>query len=441
MVPVEAVLAGAGSRGMMEFGTFALRYPQHLKFVAVVEPDPRRRKEFAAVHKIPEERCFSDFGEASAKGRLAETLVNTTPDRAHFQITRAALEAGYHVFQEKPIAGTIEECLALLKLARKSDRMIQIAHCLRFTPFYAEAVKILNSGFIGTPMTMTYEENVGVGHMCHSYVRGTCGRRADSSPMLLAKSCHDLDILMWFAQGRKPERVSSFGSLSFYRPENAPAGAPRRCTDGCPAEMECPFSAIRIYASGDGPQLGYRGGGQWQVTAATTREERLEALKTGPFGRCVFHCGNDVVDHQVVNIEFEGGLTAGFSMNGFGAVAPKGEMMKHFGGPITGGIGRTFTIFGTRGVLHAPGYGHLEYTDFLTQQTHRTQTGFPEGGHGGGDYGVIRNFIDAVRSGNPGTMRNSLEEAIMSHIVGFAAEESRLNRGKVVEIDEYVSRF
>ena len=440
MKNLEAVLAGAGSRGMMEFGAFALRYPQYLKFTAVVEPDPWRREEFAKLHGIPAERCFADLDSCLKCGKLADVLINTTPDREHFKVTKAAVEKGYHVFQEKPIAGTVEECVELLKLSRKTDRMIQIAHCLRFTTFYKEAVKILDSGYIGKPVTITYEENVTVTHMAHSYVRGICGRRADSSPMILAKSCHDLDILVWFARGRKPLRVSSFGSLSFYRSENAPEGAPLRCTDGCPAEMECPFSAIKIYARSNGPDLGYSGGGQWQVSKETSKEKRLEILKTSPYGRCVFRCGNDVVDHQVVNMEFEDGLTVSFTMNGFGALGA-GEMMKHFGGSITGGIGRTFTVFGTKGVLHAPGYGHLEYTDFLNRQTHRSHTGFPEGGHGGGDYGVLRNFLDAVRTGNPAAMGNSLEEAVMSHIIGFAAEESRLNQGKVVEIDEYLSRY
>lgn len=441
MKPIEAVLVGAGSRGMMEFGTFALRYPQFVKFTAVADPDQWRREEFAAKHGIPAERCFADYRDLAKGPKAGEVLVNTTPDRMHYEVTEFAVANGYHVFQEKPIAGTIEECLALLKLARNTDRMIQIAHCLRFTSFYMEAMKVIESGFIGTPVMITYEENVSCSHMAHSYVRGAYGKRESASPMILAKSCHDLDILMWMAQGRKPKKVSSFGSLSFYKPENAPEGAPLRCTDGCPAELDCPFSAIRAYANGNGPKIGYAGGGQWQVSAETSKEKRIEVLQSSPYGRCVFHCGNDVVDHQVVNIEFEEGLTVGFTMNGFGAISPKGPMMEKFGGMISGGSGRTFTVFGTKGVLNAPGYGHIEYTDFLTTQTHRAQTGFPEGGHGGGDYGVFKNFLDAVRSGKKEVMRNSLEEAVMSHVVGFAAEESRLNGGKVIEIDEYISRF
>lgn len=441
MQPITAILIGAGSRGMMEFGTFALRYPQYVKFVAVIDPDEWRRTEFASKHNIPENNCICDYKELAKREKFADVVVNTTPDKMHYEVTKLAVEKGYHVFQEKPIAGTIEDCLALLKLSKNTDRFIQIAHCLRFTSFYQETMKVINSGFIGKPVTITYEENVTFNHMAHSYVRGSYGCRNTSSPMIIAKSCHDLDILMWMAQGRKPKKVSSFGTLSYYKKENAPEGAPERCTDGCPAELDCPFSAIKIYANSDGPKIGYTGGGQWQVSAETSKEKRLEVLKTSPFGRCVFHCGNDVVDHQVVNIEFEEGLTVGFTMNGFGATGPKGAMMDGFGGSIKGGLGRTFTVFGTKGVLNAPGYGHIEYTDFLTTQTHRAQTGFPEGGHGGGDYGVFKNFLDAVRTNNPAALGNSLEEAVMSHVVGFAAEESRLNGGKVIDIDEYLSRF
>lgn len=438
MKPVEAVLIGAGSRGFLEFGGFARRFPQSLRFAAVADPDEGRMNAFGETHAIPHGKRFADWKDLLNNKQMGEILINATPDRLHYQITKAALEKGYHVFQEKPIAATLEDCLATGGLAKSSDRLIQIGHCLRFTPFYRAAHDILSEGKIGQTVTLTYEENVTFDHMAHSFVRGNYGNRAASSPMIIAKSCHDLDILVWLALGRKPLRVSSFGSLTYYRKENAPAGAPERCTDGCPHEHECPFSAIKTYVKEAGPDIGY-GRAQWQVCRSGAPEERMAALKTSPYGRCVFRCDNDAVDHQIVNIEFEGGLTMAFTMQGFGAAYPPGETTQF--GHISGGAGRTFTVFGTKGVLNAPCYGHLELTDFLLKQTLKMQTGFPEGGHGGGDYGMLHNFISAVRNGAKDLLRTSVNESIMSHVIGFAAEESRLSNGKVIELEDFVRKI
>jgi predicted dehydrogenase len=436
MKTVEAALIGAGSRGFVEFGGFAKRFPHSLRFTAVADPDEGRRDAFGEAHGIPRERVFRDWRDLLARRQMADIIVNATPDRLHYPVTKAALEKGYHVFQEKPVASTLEDCLAIGELAKNSGRLVQIGHCLRFTPFYRTAREILASGKIGNPVTVNYEENVTFDHMAHSFVRGGYGIKAESSPMIVAKSCHDLDILVWMALGRRALRVSSFGSLTYYRGENAPEGAPERCSDGCPHEHECPFSAIRIYVKGDGPDIGY-GGAQWQMSPSPNPAERMEALKTSPYGRCVFRCGNDVVDHQVANIEFEGGLTAAFTMQGFGAAYPPGEPPPF--GRISGGVGRTFTVFGTKGTLRAPCYGQLEMTDFLLRQTLKLQTGFPEGGHGGGDYGMLHNFTEAVRSGRRDSLKTSVVESIMSHVIGFAAEESRLSGGRAIELEDFAA--
>ncbi len=432
---VKAVLIGAGSRGVLTYGGFAKRFPQRLKFVAVADPDEEHRHIFANEHEISKEMQFNDWRELLSKPQLADVLVNATTDRLHVSVTEAALEKGYHVLQEKPIASTIEDCLHLLKISRQTDRLLQICHCLRYTPYYSTAHEIINSGKIGQTITIDYQENVTFDHMAHSFVRGNYRNVAGSSPMLIAKACHDLDILVWFAAGRKPIRVSSFGALTHFRSSNAPIGAPKRCTDGCPYEHVCPYSAIKIYIKELGPNIGY-GGGQWQVSPSTDPKVRWKALEEGPFGRCVYHCDNDVVDHQVVNIEFEDELTIAFTMQGFGAAWPKHPSELY--GAITGGVGRTFTVFGTKGVLHSPVYGHLELTDFLLKHTEKVHTGYPEGSHGGGDFGLIHSFLDAIESGEYEKFAKvSVEEAITSHIIGFAAEQARLEH-KVVTIDEFV---
>ncbi len=432
----EAVLVGAGSRGVLTYGGFAKRFPQRLKFIAIADPNDEHREIFANEHNIPKDRQFHDWKELLDKPQLAPVLINATTDRLHVPVTEAALKKGYNVLQEKPIAPTIEDCLHLLELADRSDRLIQICHCLRYTPYYSTAHEIISSGKIGQTITIDYQENVTFDHMAHSFVRGNYRNVAGSSPMIIAKSCHDLDILVWFANGRKPIRVSSFGALTHFKPENAPAGAPERCTAGCPYEHQCPYSAIKIYIKELGPDIGY-GGGQWQVSPSTDPKIRWQALEEGPFGRCVYHCDNDVVDHQVVNIEFEDELTVAFTMQGFGAAWPKHPSELY--GSITGGVGRTFTVFGTKGVMHSPVYGHIELSDFLLKHTEKIHTGFPEGSHGGGDFGLIHSFLDAVEKGtaNKNAVNVSLKEAITSHIIGFAAEQSRLN-GKVVRIDEFI---
>lgn len=434
MNPVTVTLVGAGSRGFLEFGAFARRYGQFIKFAAVAEPDEERRNGFAAIHQIPSERCFSSFEELFAQPQMSEGLINATTDILHYQVTAGAVAKGYHVFQEKPLAGTIEDCLRLQNLANQSDRIIQVGHCLRFTPFYQMTRKFLDDGKLGKIITATYEENVTFDHMAHSFVRGNYGRCESSSPMIIAKSCHDLDILLFLLNGRKVKRLSSFGALSYFRAENAPADAPKRCTDGCPHEPQCPYSAIRIY-TGNNLDIGYVNGAQWQLSAKADAASRIEALQSSKFGRCVFHCDNDVVDHQTVNLEFEDHLTVSFSMQGFGAPLPPsvGEF-----GRISGGVGRTFTFFGSAGVLNAPCYGHLEYTDFLLKQTLKLQTGFPEGGHGGGDFGMLLNFADSIRKN--AVPKTSVQEAVMSHLIGFAAEKSRLNGGEVIQMDEFIDK-
>ncbi len=435
MSQIKAVLVGAGSRGVLTYGGFAKRYPQRLKFVAVADPNDEHRRIFSEEHNIPSEMQFRDWQELFDKPILGDILINATTDRLHVPVTIAALEKGYDVLQEKPIASTLEDCLRLLKASRESDKILQICHCLRYTPYYMTAYEIIDSGKIGSTITIDYQENVTFDHMAHSFVRGNYRNVKGSSPMLIAKACHDLDILVWFANGRKPVKVSSFGALTYFRSENAPDGAPERCTDGCRYEHICPYSAIKMYIKELGPDIGY-GGGQWQVSPSTDPKVRWQALAEGPYGRCVFRCDNDVVDHQVVNIEFEGDLTVAFTMQGFGASWPKHPSELY--GAITGGVGRTFTVFGTKGVMHSPVYGHIETSDFLIKHTEKIHTGYPEGSHGGGDFGLIHSFLDMVESkGDSKQARVSVEEAITSHIIGFAAEESRLS-GRIVEIEDFV---
>jgi len=410
---IEAVLVGAGSRGHDAYGSYALRNPDMIKFVAVAEPIPERRERFAQAHQISPERCFNSWEDMMERGQLAPALVNCTMDKLHVDSTLAALSTGYHVLLEKPMATTSHDCVRLVQAAEKSERILQICHVLRYAPFFYTLYDIVQSGRIGEVITVEHKENVAFWHMAHSFVRGNWGNTSASSPMILAKCCHDLDILVWVLR-RRCERISSFGTLTHFRPESVDADVPERCTDGdCPIESDCPYSAPRQY-------LGEHTG--WPVSVISvdkSYEARLEALKTGPYGRCVYRCDNDVVDHQIINMEFEGGLTVVFTMHGH-----------------SHDNCRTMRYSGTKGTLRAhEGKGELVVYDYLTRQEESIPPEYRAGGHGGGDTGLVGAFVDAVRNPDSEVLtscRNSLE----SHLMAFASEKSRLE-GNIVDMEDY----
>jgi predicted dehydrogenase len=415
--PVTAVLVGAGNRGTYAYAPYALEYPDELRFVAVAEPHPVRRERFARAHNIPPERQFNTWEELLAQGQIADVLFNMTQDQTHYPSTIAALKAGYDVLLEKPMATRLEHVVDLVQTAERLGRLLQICHVLRYTAIFSALHEILASGRLGDIVTVEHRENVVYWHMAHSFVRGNWRNVATSSPMILAKCCHDFDILYWNL-GRPAKRLQSFGSLIHFRPENAPAGATPRCTDGCPVE-DCPFDARRIYLNMD-----YH---DWPVSVITedtgSAEARRQALATGPYGRCVYRCDNDVVDHQTVNMEFAGGTSVVLFMHGHSHEEA-----------------RTMRYDGTQATLRAKfdyRNGWIEIHDHRTNR--REEILLPAGpsGHGGGDFGIARAFVRAVRGlGQPlTTARESLE----SHLMAFAAEESRLN-GTVVDMDDFRRR-
>lgn len=243
---ITAVLVGAGNRGKDAYGAWALKNKHRLKFVAVAEPLAARREAFAEAHGLPPERCYSSWEELFAAGRLADVCFVATQDRQHTAPALAALELGYHVLLEKPMAVTEEDCHMLVEASEKAGRQLRVAHVLRYTRFFQTIKKAVEEGLIGKIVNINHSENVSYWHFAHSYVRGNWRRADESSPIVLAKTCHDLDIIYWLI-GTPAIKVSSFGGLYFYRPENAPPGAPKRCLDGCPHLESCQWAAPRIY--------------------------------------------------------------------------------------------------------------------------------------------------------------------------------------------------
>ncbi|MEH7179276.1 Gfo/Idh/MocA family protein [Neobacillus vireti] len=418
MKTMTAILIGAGDRGARAYAPYALAYPNELKIVGVAEPDVERRAKLQQTHNIPNENAYEAWEEVlDLNQKKADIAIICTLDRNHFQPTMRALELGYHVLLEKPMSPDPMECILMEQAAKKYNRQLTICHVLRYTDFWSTIKKVIAKGEIGEVVSLQLNENVEVMHMSHSFVRGNWNNKEKSSPMILQKSCHDMDIIS-FVMGKECKRISSYGSLMHFKEENAPQGAPQRCLDGCPAELECPYHAGRYY-------LGQGKGWAKKFTEDYSNEGIIKALQETPYGKCVYRSDNNVVDHQVVNMEFEDGATATFSMCGF-----------------TREQTRIVQIMGTKGEIR----GNMEENsisvfDFLTK--HETVINFdnPVGGHGGGDTGIIRTFLKEIQFGNHEDSVSSASASVRSHLMAFAAEDSRLNQGQSINLDDYYHRL
>ena len=401
MKPITAVVLGAGSRGST-YARYAKVLPEALEIIAVAEPREDRRRILAEELGIPEENRFASWQELLEKPRMADCAFVCTLDDDHTEPAIRAMELGYHLLLEKPMSNTEDECRLIADTARKTGRTLAVCHVLRYTPFYMTLKKLIDQGEIGRVEAINQIENVGYWHQAHSFVRGNWRTVRETSPMLLQKSCHDMDIILWL-MGRDCKRVQSFGSLRHFTPEHAPQGAPARCLDGCPHADRCPYYAPRLYMAMTRPG--------WPVDVITTdlsEEGRRKALEVGPYGRCVYHCDNDVVDRQVVNLEFEDGAVATFTMTGFSA-----------------DFSRQLKIFGTKGQIFADmGTGEIVLHPFgAEKRLVPLEEGSRGSGHGGGDYGILDDFLNILRTG--GESRTSAQGSLQSHLICFAAERSR----------------
>lgn len=438
--PVRLGILGTGNRGRDVYGRWAIRHPDRARVVAVADPRSAWRDPFAEQAKVPPENRFDDWRSLLADAaRLAlDAVVVALPDSEHVEPALAAAELDLDILLEKPAASTPQDLRHLSFEARRLGARIFVGHVLRFTPFWRTLHEIVASGAIGGLLTIRHEENIGFWHFAHSYVRGNWRRADTSSPMVLAKTCHDFDLIRWFA-GAPPVTIASSGWLSYFRSENAPPGAPQRCLDGCPHADACPFYAPRYYVDALADELG------WPVAVMTSdpsQQGRLEALRTGPYGRCVFHCDNDVVDHQQTVMSFPGGLTATLSTSALTGQNTRTVQMTGTGGEVTGHMGSghmTVDLFSPTAELptlplardvRESARGPLGHRVIELTATPRADGG----GHAGGDDGLMTEFIDEVAAGRLGRDEGAaLEGALDSHWIAFAAEESRLT-GRTVTL-------
>ena len=406
MKPITAVVLGAGSRGETYAG-YAADYPAELEIVAVAEPRPERREQFARRHGIPAERCFESWRELLAQPRLADAAFVCTLDDDHMAPALLALEKGYHILLEKPMSNREEECVAIEVAAEKAGKVMAVCHVLRYTPFFQTIKGLIDEGAVGEVCAISQIENVAYWHQAHSFVRGNWRNSDQTSPMILQKSCHDMDILLWLS-GKNCKRVSSFGSLRHFTPENAPEGAPERCLDGCPHAERCLYYAPKLYLTGNTG---------WPVDVLTTDLTPAgieKALREGPYGRCVYHCDNNVVDRQVVNLELEDGVVCSFVMSAF-----------------TANCCRQLKVLGTRGQIQADMGTKEVWLHPFGGEPRKIDVPEADSGHGGGDYGLLRDFLTVLRQG--GESRTSAKQSLQSHLICFAAERSRLE-GRTIEL-------
>jgi predicted dehydrogenase len=404
---------GAGSRGTYTYAAYAKMNPAMLKIVAVAEPVEAKRKKIQEEHHLSDDRVFTDWKDAmQALPPDTEAVIIATQDKMHSGPLAKAMAQNIHILCEKPIVPTLEECREIDKSSAGFTKIFMVAHVLKYTLFFSKIKELLDQGRIGKLVGIDLAENVGHLHMSHSFVRGNWRKKAESSPMILAKSCHDTDILQWLA-GARCESLSSYGALHYFKKENAPKDAPERCLEGCPHMTTCPYHVSKIYLGADTG---------WPVNVISTDlsiEGRFKALQTGPYGRCVFHCDNDVVDHQTVSMRFENGVTATFTMSAFTAEITRAVTLVGTGGEISGNLDR----------------GRITVRDFSSGNTEDITVAVPTGGHSGGDVNFVTDFVRMIRGGGAG--RNLVQNSFESHYMALVAEHSRLNGSAAVSLKDF----
>ena len=375
---------------------------------------------------MPAEGVFETAEQFFARPRMADAVLICTQDSQHYAYACQAIDLGYSILLEKPISPSVREGLDLQRRAEEKGTQIMVCHVMRYTKFYRKLKELIDSGVIGDVVHVTHTENVAYWHYAHSYVRGNWHKTADSSPMILAKSCHDMDIIRWL-MGVPCESVSSYGSLDWFRAENAPDGSADRCLSGCACKEGCPYDAEKIYIFND--KSGIRSGNdEWPCSVLVnkpTEEKLYDALRTGPYGRCVYRCDNDVVDHQVVSMRFAGGATATFTMSAF-----------------TAKCYRSIKVMGTMGEIEGDMDANVLYLRKFGQPEQVLDLGtIPDrfAGHGGGDALMMDYVCELIAAGGAEGL-TSVDASVESHVMALAAEHSRTHGGSAVELAEFTEK-
>jgi len=411
--PLTAITLGAGNRGTL-YGDYAVQYPAELDIVGVAEPIVERNDHHARTHNISDENRFVTWEHVLERPTFADMVVVSMPDNLHHEPCIQAMRLGYDVLVEKPMAQSEAECREILKVQQETGRVVGIAHVLRYAPYFMDMRKIVQSGKLGRIVNMQHMEPIEWRHMLHSYVRGNWHNSAETTPIILAKSCHDLDIMRWIMD-EPCDKIMGFGGLSFYTRENAPEGSGERCLD-CAVETTCAYSAKQMYLR-DHERI-------YAIMPVIPYDEPekldkliLHSLKTTNYGRCAFKMENDQPEHLACAMEFRSGATATFNMDGF-----------------TSYSGRRTRLMGTKGDL----VGDMDtftYTDYMTTKSFTWDIsvsdvkGYEDSGHGGGDYRFLSDLLNAVYQRDESLLTSTVTASVESHVMGFRIEKSRKGGG------------
>lgn len=426
--PVTAIIVGAGHRAFV-YSKLAKTDPDKLKIVGVADPNPVRRQKAMEEFGFGEDMCFESADELAERGKLADAIINGTMDEQHLVTSVPLLNAGYDMLLEKPFAVNEKEMRELVACAKKNNSKVMICHVLRYTPFYYGIKEIVNSGEIGDIINIQTTEHVSYHHLSTSYVRGKwANSKKCHTSMLLAKCCHDLDIMMWMMSETKPKKISSFGGKFQFKPENAPAGAGTICMKDCPLVDTCVYSTKRLYIDHPDRWAFY----VWDALESIknpTIEDKINLMKSdSPYARCIYKCDNDVVDHQSVMVEFESGATGTHNMVG-GSSEPR----------------RDIHIIGTKGEI----FGNFEDSKFTvlkinpSPDAHNEECDVEEhdlrvtgdmvgayGGHGGGDERLAADFVKFIRGEEHSLACTSIFDSVAGHLSVYLADQSRENGGE-----------
>ena len=411
---MKFAVLGFGNRGRGAYTPHAVKM-EGVTLSAVCEKRPCRLERARKEYSLSDEQLFLSDEEFFAAGKLADLLIIATQDGDHYGHAMRALDVGYDILLEKPMAQSYEQCKAIADKAEKLGRRVYICHVLRYAPFFVYIKNQVEKGVIGKVETIAHTENVAYWHQSHSFVRGNWSVTEETTPMILAKCCHDLDMIYWLID-RPCTAVSSFGSLDFFTRDNAPEGSGDYCCE-CPLQEKCAFDCVKFYEKNAGWLAGaidlpFDRNDPASIRAVLSRHEN-------PYSRCVFKCDNTAVDHQVVNMLFEGGVTAQLTMTAFAADCY-----------------RELHIHGTRGEIIGDMLSNKVKINIYGGESTEVDIGaLTDGiyGHGGGDQRLITDVINTFR-GVEAKGVTSIQNSLMSHKIGYAAEASRLAGGELVKL-------
>lgn len=421
---LKVAVLGLGSRGKNYGGHLAAT--QGVQIVSVCDNYRDKIDKVRSAWGVAEDKCFTDDKAFFAQGKIADVMVIATQDRDHYAHAMQALDLGYNLLLEKPVSPDINECLDIEKKAREKNLKVLVCHVLRYAPYYRYVKNLIATGVLGDVVLIKHDENIAYWHFAHSYVRGNWRKESDTSPMLLAKCCHDMDLLYWFT-GSKCKSVTSVGGLSHFTAEHAPEGAADNCFD-CKYNKTCKFDCTYQYV---GRKKGiFRGKhkflwGAYAFCTSSKKKDILNALKNDPKGklwsRCVYKCDNDVADNQVIHMDMENGTQIVVTVNAF-------NEKDH----------RHTEIRGTNGELYADDLGSVIRLQLFDRRAKKVTVNIIPviKGHYGGDEGIIKATVSLLKNEGDSGQYTWIKDTIESHRIVTAAEKSRHEGGRRVYMSE-----